>query len=53
MAPNRLDLTVHPLDCGHFEVFQPAPQRVLLRHLDAFLTRIAAAHPDSLQRKLV
>lgn len=39
------DLTVHPLECGHFEVFKPAPQRVLLRHLDAFLTRIAPRTP--------
>ncbi|MEU1662140.1 alpha/beta fold hydrolase [Streptomyces sparsogenes] len=33
-------LTVRDLDCGHFDVFQPAHLPRLLRHLDAFL----AAH---------
>ncbi|MFC7309282.1 alpha/beta fold hydrolase [Streptomyces monticola] len=33
-------LTVRDLDCGHFEVFDPAHQPTLLGHVDAFLARL-------------
>lgn len=39
------DLTVRPLGCGHFEVFQPAHQQVLLRHLDEFLAQLPLHAP--------
>jgi len=33
-------LTVRDLDCGHFEVFDPAHQPTLHGHVDAFLARL-------------
>ncbi|MET8944516.1 alpha/beta fold hydrolase [Streptomyces sp. NPDC004542] len=33
-------LTVRTVDCGHFEVFEPAHRSALLGHLDAFLARL-------------
>ncbi|AVV46719.1 alpha/beta fold hydrolase [Streptomyces sp. ID05-04B] len=36
-------LAVRHLDCGHFEVFDPAHQAALLGHLDEFLSRTTSA----------
>lgn len=35
-------LTVRALDCGHFDVFEPAHQPALLGHVDAFLAELTA-----------
>lgn len=40
-------LTVHGLDCGHFEVFQPAHFPRVLHHLDAFLDAAPDATPGT------
>ncbi|MCF3103085.1 thioesterase [Streptomyces roseoverticillatus] len=40
-------LTVRELECGHFEVFDPAHQPDLLRHLDAFLARLTIAPQEN------
>ncbi|MEU6705573.1 alpha/beta fold hydrolase [Streptomyces wuyuanensis] len=40
-------LTVRHLECGHFEVFDPAHQPHLLGHLDEFLARLTTAAQET------
>lgn len=40
-------LTVRDLECGHFEVFDPAHQPNLLGHLDEFLARLTTAPQEN------